>query len=324
MVPLTRRQCFAAGAAALLGGCRSAAAPKKPMAGAFPIMATPYTESKAVDYEDLAGEVEFLDRCGVQGMVWPQMASEYDQLSEDERMQGMEVIAKAARGKKPALVLGVQGEDKAQMLRYATHAEALGPDAIIAMPPKQAETLADFEDYYRALCRLTRRPVFIQTTGGAKDIEPTVDFIVKLAGEFENFGYVKEEYKPTLPRMLELHRRRSEGIKAIFGGMGGRDWTYEMRLGFDGTMPGAMWSDLYAQIWEAWLEKDWAKIGQIYPMVALGLNTLQTVDGGRQFMFQKRGVFKTRVSRRGDYEYTPEEEAELEWTLETMRPWLRV
>ena len=34
-------------------------------------------KNKDVDFDDLAGEVEFLDRCGVQGMVWPQMASEY-------------------------------------------------------------------------------------------------------------------------------------------------------------------------------------------------------------------------------------------------------
>ena len=59
-------------------------------------MGTPYTESKAVDFDDLEGEVDFMHRSGVQGMVWPQMASEYSNLTEDERMQGMEVIAKAS------------------------------------------------------------------------------------------------------------------------------------------------------------------------------------------------------------------------------------
>jgi dihydrodipicolinate synthase/N-acetylneuraminate lyase len=60
-------------------------------------MATPYTETKAVAFEDLAAEVDFLDRCGVQGMDWPQSASEYTKLTEDERMQGMDVLAKSAR-----------------------------------------------------------------------------------------------------------------------------------------------------------------------------------------------------------------------------------
>src|SRR5262245_59025160 len=51
-----------------------AGAGQKPMRGVFIIMATPYTASKEVDYEDLAREVDFLDRCKVHGMVWPQLA----------------------------------------------------------------------------------------------------------------------------------------------------------------------------------------------------------------------------------------------------------
>jgi len=35
------------------------------------------------------------------------MSSEYAQLTPEERMRGMEVLAQAARGRRPALVLGV-------------------------------------------------------------------------------------------------------------------------------------------------------------------------------------------------------------------------
>jgi len=96
-ITLSRR----AALAALAGGVLRplAAASSKPMEGAFIIMGTPYTEAKDVDYEDLAGEVDYLHRAGVQGMVWPQMASEYAYLNQDERMRGMEVLAKAAKGK---------------------------------------------------------------------------------------------------------------------------------------------------------------------------------------------------------------------------------
>src|SRR4029450_13496184 len=85
------------------------ASPGKPMRGIFIIMSTPFTAAGAVDYEDLEREVDFLARCGVHGMVWPQLASEYASLNQEERMRGMEVLAKASRGKTPALVLGVQG-----------------------------------------------------------------------------------------------------------------------------------------------------------------------------------------------------------------------
>ena len=121
---LTRRHCLALFAAAALTKTGTLLAKgKKPLRGAFMILATPYTSTKAIDYEDLAAEVEFLDRCEVQGMVWPQNASDLNYLTKDERMRGMEVIAKAAKGRKPALMLGVQSEDTPSMLEYARLAE---------------------------------------------------------------------------------------------------------------------------------------------------------------------------------------------------------
>ena len=82
------------------------------MRGAFIIAATPYKDAagKPVHFDDLAAEVEYLHRAGVQGMVWPQMASEYAYLTEEERMQGMEVLAKAAKGK--AKRLGANQDEK--------------------------------------------------------------------------------------------------------------------------------------------------------------------------------------------------------------------
>src|SRR3989442_3199684 len=244
-----RRQLLAGMSVAALGPRLAAAAPReKAMRGVFIIMATPYTASDAVDYEDLAREVDFLDRCGVHGMVWPQLASEYTKLTREERLRGMEVIAKAAKGKKPALVLGVQGPNKAAALAYLEKAESLAPDAVIAIPPTEAKSLEDFREYYRALARATRRPLFIQTTGGAKAVVPTTELLVDLAKEFPNCGYVKEEQTPVIERMQALATHRP-AIKSIFSGAAGKGMLYEMRLGFDGTMPGAPYSDVYAQIW---------------------------------------------------------------------------
>ena len=71
----SRRKLLAGlGAALMIKPAVHAAGPKT-MRGVFPIMATPFTAAKAVDFEDLEKEVDFLDRCGVHGMVWPQNAS---------------------------------------------------------------------------------------------------------------------------------------------------------------------------------------------------------------------------------------------------------
>jgi 4-hydroxy-tetrahydrodipicolinate synthase len=324
MARFSRRQFLALGSIAFLNARIAGAAPSKPMRGAFIIMATPYTAAKAVDFEDLGGEVEFLDRCGVQGMVWPHLASEYASLTRDERMKGMEVIAKAARGKKPALVLGVQADDTEQMLEYARHAEGLAPDAVIAMPPKNAVSLEDYRDYYSALCELAKRPVFIQTTGGAQDLEPSVEFIVGLARKFPNFGYVKEEYEPVVGRMLELARHRPDPIKSVFSGNAGRGWSHELRLGFDGTMPGAMFADVYALLWQLHLEGKREQWRDVFSKLLLMINLDRQIPGVRSYMFKRRGIFKTTVSRRANYAPSPQDIEEIEYNFAALKPYLRV
>src|SRR2546421_671718 len=82
---------------------------------------------------------------------------------------------------------------QAAPLAYLEKAHLAEPDAIIAIPPTEASSLDDFRDYYRALARATKLPLFIQTTGGAKGVIPTIELLVELANEFPNCGYVKEE-----------------------------------------------------------------------------------------------------------------------------------
>lgn len=326
---LTRRECLTLlTSAALASGQSIHASSKKSLRGAFMILATPYKSTKVIDYEDLEAEVEFLDRCGVQGMVWPQHASDLNYLTKDERLRGMEVIVKAAKGRKPALILGVQSEDTQSMLEYARFAEELEPDAVIAIPPTKARSLEDYREYYGELCRLAKRPVFIQTAGGAPAVEPTVEFIVEMARKFENFGYLKEEYKSVqtaVKRMQELAKYRPGAIKIILGAFRARGWTYEMRLGMDGTLTGGpMYGDVYAQLWELHVAGKRDEVREVYSKLLLMTNLEQVIPGVRSFMMKRRGVFKTTVSRRGDYSFSREAVAEIEHNFAALKPYLRV
>ena len=323
----TRRDWLAlTGATAAFSSLASAATrPEKPLEGAFMILSTPYTASKAVDYEDLAGEVEFLERCGVQGLVWPQNASEQSKLTKDERMRGMEVLAKAAAGKNPALVLGVQGRNTEDMLDYARHAEKLAPDAVIAIPPTEAKSLDDYRQYFRALCKTAQRPVFIQTSGGARDVEPTVEFIVELARELPNFGYVKEEHDPVISRMRALIAHRPDPIKRVFCANRGAGFLYEMRLGSDGTIIGGTpYADIFAQLWSLHLEGKLSEQREMFSKLLLMLNLDQQIPGTRPYILKKRGVFKTTVTRQNDHPLTAEAMAEIESNFSALKPYLKV
>ena len=324
MQTLTRRQLFSTLATATLLPYVPIRAIEKSMRGAFIIMSTPYTNSNQVDFDDLAQQVDFLDRCGVHGLVWAQGSSEQSHLSKAERLKGFDVIARAAKGKRPALILGVQADDTKGRLEYARHAEALAPDGMIAIPPTQATTLAEFREYYAALCGVTKRPIFFQTSGGAPDVVPTVEFMVDMAKEFPNLAYVKEERDPVHERMLALKPHRPHAIKAVFGAAFGRQWLYEMRLGMDGVMTGgAMYADIYAQLWELHTAGKADELRDLFGKLLLILNLDHSIPGVRLYVLKKRGLFKTIKSRRGDYSFSADQTAEIDYRLDALRPYFR-
>ena len=310
------------------GVVASAAVPASPkaMRGAFMILSTPYTSTGAVDWDDLAREVAFCDRGGVQGVVWPQGSSGVAYLSKDERMRGMEAVVKAAQGKKPAVVLGVQGKDTAEMLEYARRAEALAPDAMIAMPPSSARSLDEYREYFRALGKITSRPVIIQTTGGAPTLPPPVDLLVELARELPNFGYVKEESEPLIERMkAELQQRPM--MKSIFGATFGLNWLYEMRLGLDGVITGnAMYPDVMARLWDLHERGRAEELRDLFGRFLLVRNLSDHIPGADLYIMQKRGVFKTLTTRTAaglkTLTFTADEIAEVEYRYDALKAYL--
>jgi 4-hydroxy-tetrahydrodipicolinate synthase len=305
-------------------GSLLAASADKQMRGALMILSTPYTASGEVDYEDLAKEVAFCDQCGVQGIVWPQNSSEQRYLTKAERIRGFEVLAEANSGRSMSLTLGVQADDTAGMLEYARVAESLEPDGMIAIPPTSADSLAQIRAYYAALCEITSRPIFVQTSGGP-EIELPIDFLVQLAHDFPQCGYIKEEYGDVHTRMLALKKFQPDPIRSVFGATLGRGWLYEMRIGTDGVMTGGtMYGDVYARLWQLHLEGRQVELRECYSKLLLIQNLDTLIPGVRLYVLQKRGVFKTTNSRRGEYSFSDQQIAEIEYRLEALKPYMSV
>ena len=113
---LDRRQFLGAlslGVAALAipPAVRAQTAPRR-LAGVFPIGFTPVNAQNQVDFDGLSAQVQFCRRGSVHGLAWPQIASGWTTLTEEERMHGAETIISAARGGNTAIVIGVQSRTR--------------------------------------------------------------------------------------------------------------------------------------------------------------------------------------------------------------------
>jgi dihydrodipicolinate synthase/N-acetylneuraminate lyase len=244
----------------------------------------------------------------------------------------MEALAKATRGTRLTLVLGVQGKDSGEMLEYAARAEAVDTDAMIAMPPTTGRSMDDYRAYFRALGAATRRPVFIQTSGGAKDLSPSVDLIVDLAREFPQMAYVKEESQPLIKRMnAEIAARPA--MKGIFGASLGTGFLYEMRLGLDGVITGmGMYADLMARMWDLHERGQHDDVRDAYGRFLLMRNLNESIPGTDLYVMKKRGIFKTTVRRTtapsaapaklNEFTPTAVEHDEIEFRYAALKPYL--
>lgn len=339
MQPLSRRDLLKtvalAGAVAPVSVSRlvTAATPSNAMRGVFIILNTPFTSAGAVDWEDLEREVAFVERGGCSGIVWPQGSSGVATLTKDERLRGMEVLARAVKSRRLTLVLGVQGKDVSEMLEYTTRANEVGADAVIAMPPTTGTSMNDYGAYFRALAKATTRPVIVQTSGGAKDIIPSVDLIVGLAKEFPHFGYVKEESEPLIARMQQEIAARP-AMRGIFSASLGTGLLYEMRLGLDGIITGmGMYADLMGKMWELHERGDHEQVRDAFSKFLLMRNLNEPIPGTDLYVMAKRGIFKTTTRRTAQpvpgaapkvHEFKPSaiEREEIEFRFAALKPYL--
>ena len=303
----------------------SAATPEPRLQGIFPIMQTPFTDSGALDMETLAREVQFLHRAGVQGMTWPQMASEWPQLTFDERLAGAEAIMRANKAvdaqTRPAVVIGVQANDIETAVKYARHAEKLGPDAIIAIPLNQGKDEAKQMEYYSAIGEACSRPLIVQTLG-----QMSVDLVLRMAKQIPTLRYAKDEAGATLPRLTE-YAKRGQILCGVFSGKHGPTFLDELARGAVGNMPASGFADLYVASWKAWMAGRHDEAMDVFSKTLLLIMDAQAYGvQGQKYILQLRGVFSTDKCRReaADSQVFDDEAREaIRRTVNYAKPWFK-
>src|ERR1700733_35895 len=218
------------------------------LAGVFPIGFTPVNAQNQVDFDGLAAQVQFCRRGGVHGLAWPQIASGWTTLSEEERIRGAETLISAARGGATAIVIGVQSRaaDFKETEHYARHAEKLGADAIICIPPPGVTAASDLLPFYQRLGKVTSLPLFAQTGG-----DFSIDLIVEMFHTIPTFRYVKDEAGDPLERVTEIRKRTNDQLQC-FSGKGVTTMITEMEQGFVGHCPFVSLADLYASAYDSY------------------------------------------------------------------------
>lgn len=268
------------------------------IAGAFPVLPTIFDAHGDIDEAGFRRVVQWVIDCGVDGIVFPGLASEYDHLSLDERRRLILVAGEIARDR-VAFVAGCGGHSDAESAALmATAADAGAAAAMVVTPARKGEDRDALVDFYNHLSAAAPVPIMLQNAPKPMGLGLSPEEVLAITARAPGIRYVKEENSPCGQRITALREAGSAGIAAIFGGAGGRYITDELARGADGTMPATEITDLHVALIAAHRAGDWAEVRRLFERT-LPLLNMQAVYRWRltKEVLKRRGLIESAFVR---------------------------
>jgi len=288
--------------------------------GSFAIPMTPYDDKDSIDEDVLAAEIEFCIGCGVGGIVVPVMVSEFRILSENERRTMIRVPVQTSAGRVP-VVANCAAVNTPLAVSFATYAEQMGADAVIAMPPytlsPDSETIYA---YYKAISDAVSIPVWIQNSGVRA---LSAGQVAKLCTEIENVRWVKEEVMPSTHSISALVAQKCPAIEGIMGGGGGRYIIAEWERGSMGVVHACEICDVIQRIWELLDDGEQEAAADLFEsaLPVIELEGRMGMAFAKEIMV-RRGVFKNNRIRSRVHPFDEGDIREIDRVWKRFEPYL--
>lgn len=293
----------------------------KAWAGIFVIMQTPFHDDLSLDEESLRKETDFLARARVHGVVWPAGAGETHSLSYNERMRHSEAVVKEAKGRTTVLI-GVHGANKFEAMEYARHAEKIGADGLHALGPIDGTADQDImADYFTSIASVSKLPMCMQVSNGGM----STDFLLRMADRLPSLKILKLEAGNIPHDVTRVVKERKRELFPSTGG-GAMNLYAEMERGSGGTMAGAGFADIQAEIWDLFQGGKKQESHVLFQKFLLSA----VLERRTTFVIQKeilrrRGIFKNTVMRRtSKFTMDAADLRELDQLMELLKPHFRI
>jgi 4-hydroxy-tetrahydrodipicolinate synthase len=292
--------------------------------GVYTIPPTPFTPDDDVDIAGLRRIVDFCVACGAHGIVAPVNASEAPFLTDAERARVTEVLVEQTNRRLPVMV-GVSSASTRASVEYARHAEAVGADALIAMPPYIKHASAEqIVEFYTDLARATHLPICIQNYVAPVGTPMPAAMVARLLREIDQVIYVKEETSSAPQLMTGILAAAGDACAGVMGGMAGRYLMDEFARGACGTMPACEATDAHVAVWAALeageLGEARRRFNQLLPL--LNYEQMWGVVVYKEVL-RRRGVIEhARVRAPGSQTLDAHNHRELDAILTDLRPLL--
>ncbi|CAA0229498.1 4-hydroxy-tetrahydrodipicolinate synthase [Tenacibaculum maritimum] len=155
-------------------------------------LVTPFNNDLSVDYDALIKLVEYNIENGTNYLVINGTTGESGTITEEEKQQIIKTIVRVNNGRLP-LVLGVGGNNTANVVKELTTRNLTGIDAILSVAPYYNKpTQEGFYEHFKRIALASPIPIILYNVPGrtAKNMLPSTTLC--LARDFDNIIGVKE------------------------------------------------------------------------------------------------------------------------------------
>lgn len=155
-------------------------------------LVTPFRSDLSVDVQALSAIVNHVIDGGVEYLVVLGTTAESATLSKEEKQLVKQTIIKANRGRLP-LVLGVGGNNTAEITKELQREDFSGFDAILSVSPYYNKpTQEGIYRHFKAVAESAPLPIILYNVPGRTSSNMLPETVIRLANDFENIIGIKE------------------------------------------------------------------------------------------------------------------------------------
>ncbi|WP_452229561.1 MULTISPECIES: 4-hydroxy-tetrahydrodipicolinate synthase [unclassified Lacinutrix] len=177
---------------------------------------TPFNEDLSVDHKSLEDIVAYNIENGTDYLVISGTTGESVTITAAEKLAITNTIIKANNGKLP-LVIGIGGNNTAQVVEEIKNTDLSNMDAILSVSPYYSKpTQEGLYQHFKAVAEASPVPIILYNVPGrtAKDMSP--ETTLRLAKDFKNIIAVKEAGN-NVHQYLQLLKNKPEDFLVLSG-----------------------------------------------------------------------------------------------------------
>lgn len=177
---------------------------------------TPFDKDKNIDVNALERIINNLIYGGVEYLVFLGTTGESVTLNKQEKQQILDIALDTVDGRVP-IVLGIGGNNTAEIVDTLSHTEFEGIDAILSVSPYYNKpTQEGIYQHYKTIAEACPIPILLYNVPGRTASNISAATTLRLAKDFKNIIGIKEA-SGNMDQCMELIKNKPEGFLIISG-----------------------------------------------------------------------------------------------------------